>query len=205
MRRLPDAASRGVSITLDLEGEALPAVEGEPVACSLIAAGEPVLARSIKYHRARGPYCFSGACSHCLMRVDGVPNVYTCRVPARSGLKLERQNAYPSAKVDVFEAIDWFFPKGLDHHEMFAGVPVAEQVMAKVARQLAGLGLLPASPAPQRPPVQILRTRVAVVGGGAAGLSPARACPSSSSSASASPAVGSSPGRPSQRLRSCPT
>jgi sarcosine oxidase, subunit alpha len=106
--------------------------------------------------------------------VDGVPNVYTCRVPARAGMKLERQNAYPSAKVDVFEAIDWFFPKGLDHHEMFAGVPVAEQVMAKVARQLAGLGLLPASPAPERMPAQTLRTRVAVVGGGASGLSAAQ-------------------------------
>ncbi|MET0404591.1 MAG: 2Fe-2S iron-sulfur cluster-binding protein [Cystobacter sp.] len=174
MRRLPDAASRGPSITLDLEGESVPAIEGEPVACSLIAAGEPVLARSIKYHRARGPYCFSGACSHCLMRVDGLPNVYTCRVPARDGMKLERQNAYPSAKVDVFEAIDWFFPKGLDHHEMFAGVPVAEQVMAKVARQLAGLGLLPTAPAPERPPMQTLRTRVAVVGAGAAGLTAAQ-------------------------------
>ncbi|WNG58211.1 NAD(P)-binding protein [Archangium gephyra] len=174
MRRLPDAAARGKSITLDLEGETVPAVEGEPVACSLIATGESVLARSIKYHRARGPYCFSGACSHCLMRVDGVPNVYTCRTPARAGMKLERQNAYPSAKVDVFEAIDWFFPNGLDHHEMFAGVPVAEQVMAKVARQLAGLGLLPASPAPERMPVQTLRTRVALVGGGAAGLAAAQ-------------------------------
>ncbi|WNG27293.1 NAD(P)-binding protein [Cystobacter fuscus] len=174
MRRLPDAASRGKSITMDLEGETVPAIEGEPVACSLIAAGESVLARSIKYHRARGPYCFSGACSHCLMRVDGLPNVYTCRVPARDGMKLERQNAYPSAKVDVFEAIDWFFPKGLDHHEMFAGVPVAEQVMAKVARQLAGLGLLPTAPAPERLPVETVRTRVAVVGAGAAGLAAAQ-------------------------------
>jgi sarcosine oxidase, subunit alpha len=174
MRRLPDAASRGKSITLDLEGEAVPAVEGEPIACSLVAAGETVLSRSIKYHRARGPYCFSGACSHCLMRVNGVPNVCTCRVPAREGMKLERQNAYPSAKVDVFESIDWFFPKGLDHHEMFAGVPVVEKVMLKVARQLAGLGLLPASLAPERMPAQTLRTRVAVVGGGAAGLSAAR-------------------------------
>jgi len=160
---------------MDLEGETVPALEGEPVACSLIAAGESVLARSIKYHRARGPYCFSGACSHCLMRVDGVPNVYTCRVAARDGMKLERQNAYPSAKVDVFEAIDWFFPKGLDHHEMFAGMPVAEQVMAKVARQLAGLGLLPDAPAPARMPVQIIRIRVAVVGAGAAGLAAAQA------------------------------
>jgi sarcosine oxidase subunit alpha len=174
MRRLPDAAARGKSITVDLEGEAVPAIEGEPVACSLVAAGEDVLARSIKYHRPRGPYCFAAACSHCLMRVDGKPNVYTCQTPAREGMRLERQNAYPSAKVDVFEAIDWFFPRGLDHHEMFAGVPVAEQVMAKVARQLAGLGLLPDAAAPERMPAQELRTRVAVVGAGAAGLAAAQ-------------------------------
>ncbi|WP_163781721.1 2Fe-2S iron-sulfur cluster-binding protein [Myxococcus vastator] len=174
MRRLPDVPPRGRAITVDLEGESLPAIEGEPVACSLIAAGEPMLARSIKYHRPRGPYCFAGACSHCLMRVDGVPNVYACRTPAREGMKLERQNAYPSAKVDIFESIDWFFPKGMDHHEMFAGVPVAEQVMAKVARQLAGLGLLPRTPAPVTAPARTVRTRVAVVGGGAAGLAAAR-------------------------------
>ena len=62
------------------------------------------------------------------MRVDGAPNIYTCRVLARAGMRLERQNAYPNAQVDVFRAIDWLFPKGLNHHEMFAGVPVAEQV-----------------------------------------------------------------------------
>ncbi|RJS25209.1 ferredoxin [Corallococcus sp. H22C18031201] len=174
MRRLPDVPPRGRAITVDLEGESIPAIEGEPVACSLIAAGESVLARSVKYHRPRGPYCFAAACSHCLMRVDGQPNVYTCRTPAQAGMKLERQNAYPSAKVDVFETIDWFFPKGLDHHEMFAGVPVAETVMAKVARQLAGLGLLPREAADPLPPAQTLRTRVAVVGAGAAGLDAAR-------------------------------
>ncbi len=174
MRRLPDVPPRGRAITVDLEGESIPAIEGEPVACSLVAAGEPMLARSIKYHRPRGPYCFAGACSHCLMRVDGVPNVYACRTPARDGMKLERQNAYPSASVDIFESIDWFFPKGMDHHEMFAGVPVAEQVMAKVARQLAGLGLLPREPAPDVAPARTVRTRVAVVGGGAAGLAAAR-------------------------------
>lgn len=174
MRRIPDAPPRGKAITVDFEGETLPAIEGEPVACSLIAAGEAVTARSIKYHRPRGPYCFSGACSHCLMRVDGVPNVYTCRTPARAGMRLERQNAYPSAKVDVFEAVDWFFPNGLDHHQMFAGVPVAEQVMAKVARQLAGLGQLPEREAPQRLPARELRVRVAVVGGGAAGSAAAK-------------------------------
>ena len=79
-------------------------------------------------------------------------------------MRLERQNAYPSAKVDVFGAIDWFFPQGLDHHEMFAGVPVAEKVMAKVARQLAGWACCRTSPRPARPPAQDAATRVAVVG-----------------------------------------
>jgi sarcosine oxidase subunit alpha len=159
---------------VDLDGDAVPAIEGEPVACSLVAAEETVFARSIKYHRPRGAFCFAAACSHCLMRVDGMPNVYTCRVPARAGMRLERQNAFPSAKVDVFSTIDWFFPHGLDHHKMFAGVPVAEQVMAKVARQLAGLGLLPDQEAPPLLPARNLNTRVAVVGGGAAGLAAAR-------------------------------
>ncbi|RKH36440.1 2Fe-2S iron-sulfur cluster-binding protein [Corallococcus sicarius] len=174
MRRLPDATPRGRAITVDLEGESIPAVEGEPVACSLIAAGENVLSRSVKYHRPRGPFCFAAACSHCLMRVDGLPNVYTCRTPAKEGMRLERQNAYPSANVDIFATIDWFFPKRFDHHEMFAGVPIAEDVMAKVARQLAGLGLLPKEPGPEALPSRTIQIQVAVVGGGPAGLEAAR-------------------------------
>lgn len=173
MRRLENGLPRGSEIAVDFEGDSIPAFEGEPVAVSLLAAGEQVFSRSVKYHRPRGPFCFAAACSHCLMRVDGVPNVFTCRTRARSGMRLERQNAFPTAKVDVFASIDWMFPRGLDHHEMFAGVPVAEKVMATVARHLAGLGLLPDSPAPSRLPAEILKTRVAIAGGGAAGLAAA--------------------------------
>lgn len=173
MRRLPGSPKRGKDITIDLEGEAIPAVEGEPVAAALAAAGEGLLARSIKYHRPRGAFCFSGGCSHCLMRVDGVPNVQTCRVPARAGMKLERQNAYPSGKLDVFGAVDFLFPQGMDHHEMFAGVPVVEQVMLRVARQLAGLGKLPDRSPGARPPARSVHTKVLVLGGGASGLAAA--------------------------------
>ncbi len=173
-RRLPGEEGRK-PISLELEGELVPAREGESVATALLLHGERVFARSVKYHRPRAPYCLTGECSQCLMRVDGVPNVFTCRTTARAGMRVERQNAYPSAKVDVFAAIDWMFPFGLDHHAMFAGVPVAEQVMAKVARHLAGLGLLPEKAAPARPAAEIAHTRVAVVGGGAAGLAAARA------------------------------
>ncbi|MBI3184832.1 MAG: (2Fe-2S)-binding protein [Myxococcales bacterium] len=172
MRRL---GGWGKEIELDLEGKLVPALDGEPVAASLLAAGESVFARSVKYHRPRGPFCFSGGCSQCLMRVDGVPNLHTCRVPARAGLKLERQNAYPSAKFDLLAATDWLFPKGLDHHEMFAHVPAADRVLTRVARHLAGLGKLPDEAPPSAKPAETIRTKVAVVGAGPAGSSAARA------------------------------
>ncbi len=174
MRRLagsPDAPE----VTIELDGTPLSARAGEPVASALLAAGETIFSRSVKYHRPRGPFCLAAACSHCLMRVDGVPNQYTCQVPVRAGMRIERQNAYPSATFDVFAATDWVFYKGLDHHELFAGVPVAEKVMAKVARQLAGLGKLPEAPAAPTAPAESLRARVAIVGGGAAGLGAALA------------------------------
>ncbi len=164
----------GKEITLELDGETLPAREGEPVAAALLAAGERVFSRSVKYHRPRGPFCFAAACSQCLMRIDGVPNLYTCRTPARAGMRLERQNAYPSAKFDVFAATDWMFPRGLDHHEMFAGVPIAEQVMAKVARHLAGLGTLPDRPADDPLAAESIEVPVLIVGGGASGLAAAQ-------------------------------
>jgi sarcosine oxidase subunit alpha len=171
MRRL--APGPGPEVTIDFEGKPLPAYEGEPAACALLAAGEGVLSRSVKYHRPRGPFCMAASCSHCLMRIDGTPNRFTCQTPVRAGMRLQRQNAYPSARVDIFSSIDWLFPRGLDHHAMFAGVPVADKVMATVARHLAGLGLLPESAPPQRRMPETLETEVAIVGGGAAGLSAA--------------------------------
>jgi len=174
MRRLVPVPKES-AVTLDFEGTAVPAQEGEPVAVALLLAGHQVLARSVKYHRPRSAFCLSAACSQCLMRIDGTPNLFSCRVPARNGMRLHRQNSYPSAKVDVFSAIDWLFPSGLDHHAMFAGVPVADKVMAKVARHLAGLGLLPDAPADTRAPPEFLRTEVAIAGGGAAGFAAAEA------------------------------
>ena len=171
MRRLPPET--GPELTIEYERQPLSAREGEPAACALLAAGETVFSRSIKYHRPRGPFCMAGSCSNCLMRIDGVPNRFSCQTPVRAGMRIERQNAYPSVKVDVFSSIDWLFPKGMDHHSMFAGVPVAEKVMATVARHLAGLGLLPESPPPLPRPAERLSVDVVVVGAGAAGLAAA--------------------------------
>jgi sarcosine oxidase subunit alpha len=134
------------SVELAFEGRSIPAVPGEPVAVALLRAGERILSRSVKYHRPRGIQCMQEHCAGCLVRVDGLPNRFACTTPCADGMAVARQNAFPNASTDVFRAIDWAFPSTFNHHEMLAGVPVASQVMAKVARKLAGLGELPALP-----------------------------------------------------------
>jgi sarcosine oxidase subunit alpha len=108
------------------------------------------------------------------MQVDGIPNVPTCRVPARAGMHLERQNAMPDARVDLLRAADFVFRSWFNHHEFLAGVPIAEDVLQRVARKLSGLGVLPRRPAPGRPPAVKETHDVVIVGAGAAGLSAAR-------------------------------
>lgn len=161
-------------ITFELDGESITAQQGEPVAVAFVAAGRTTLARSIKYHRPRGPFCFASACSHCLVRIDGVPNQYACQVEVKPGMRVERQNAFPDASIDVLQATDFVFKKWFNHHEFMAGVPLVERVMLEVARKLAGLGVLPEKPAPDRPPAVVESVRVAIVGGGSAGLAVAK-------------------------------
>jgi len=161
-------------VTLDFEGQEISAREGEPVAVSLLASDERLFARSVKYHRARGPYCLSGGCGQCLLRIDGVPNMQSCRVPAKAGMRLERQNAFPDADADLFAAADLVFPKWFNHHEFLAGVPLAHGVMLAIARQLSGLGKLPDKVGPEAPPAVVEHVPVAIVGAGAAGLEAAQ-------------------------------
>lgn len=174
---LPGAPERGIAI--DFEGRRVPAVLGEPVAVALLREGQLVLARSSKYHRPRGAFCFAESCGNCLMRVSGEPDRLACAAPCTDGLEVATQNALPGASRDLLRSIDWAFPKGMDHHEMFAGVPLAEDVMAVVARKLAGLGELPshvAAPA-ENPPER--RVDVCVVGLGRAGRAAAVAAKAS--------------------------
>ena len=128
---------------LSFEGDDVPACAGESVAVALFASGERVLSRSIKYHRPRGFFCLAGHCGACLMRIDGKPNVRACKTPVKEGMRVERQNAFPTGAFDVLGAADFFFPKGMDHHTMMTSPRALNAVLNKVVRQLGGLGKLP--------------------------------------------------------------
>ncbi|HXN34450.1 MAG TPA: 2Fe-2S iron-sulfur cluster-binding protein [Polyangiaceae bacterium] len=156
-------------VALQLDGEDIVADRGEPVAIALIAAGHLALARSPKFHRPRGPSCLRAACDGCLARVDDEPNVMTCRTPAADAMRIETQNVVGSSETDLLRATDWFFPEGMNHHELFVGIPGAQRVLQALARRVAGLGRLPGE---ARAPRSAGRRAVdaLVVGAGPAGM-----------------------------------
>ena len=160
------------------DGDRVVAERGEPLAHALIAADRLPLARSPKLHRPRGPYCLRGGCDGCLARVDGVPNVMTCLHPVAGGERVETQNVLGTRGVDALRAADFLFPKGIDHHRLFAGIRGVSGVVQSFARRVAGLGKLPET---LEPPSEArhLEVDALVVGGGASGLATLAELPAS--------------------------
>lgn len=156
-------------VTITLDGEPIEAETGEPLAAALVAAGKTTIARSPKFHRPRGPACMRGACDGCLARVNDVPNVMTCLVPAEAGTAVVSQNRLGPRDADLLRMTDWFFPEGMNHHELFAGIPGVQTIMQGFARRVAGLGKLPAKELSARR-AQRRSADVVVVGAGPSGM-----------------------------------
>lgn len=161
--------------SIEVDGGRVAARTGESVAAALLAAGRPVLARSYKYHRPRGPFCLAGTCGNCFVRADGVPSQRACRTPCRDGLVVETQNAFPSAAHDLLRAIDLVAPRGLDHHHLMTWSRLANRAAVAISRQLAGLGRLPDRDARPAAPPEESGFDALVVGAGPAGLGAAEA------------------------------
>jgi sarcosine oxidase subunit alpha len=174
MARLPDPRFAPDGLLL-VDGRAIPARTGESVAEALVAAGRPLLSRSAKYHRPRGPFCLTGSCGSCLVRVDGEPNRRACRTPCRDGLRVETQNAWPDATHDLLGAIDLATPGGLDVHHLLTRPKALNDLLVSAARRLAGLGRFPDAPGEPHPPVAEERVEALVLGAGPAGLGAAEA------------------------------
>jgi sarcosine oxidase subunit alpha len=121
---------------------------GDPLLRSLVAAERrlPVLQRSIRYHRPRAPFCGIGVCTQCLVRVNGVPNVRSCRYAPREGDRVETENAWPSPRVDLLGVLDFVFYRGLDTLRGFRRPRFAMPLYQRVVRRLAGYGRLPDFP-----------------------------------------------------------
>ena len=174
--RLParqgEAIRRDRPIRFRFERRTIAAFEGDTVGSALAAAGVTITGRSFKYHRPRGLSCMTGSCPNCLMQIDGIPNVRACTEPARDGMRVERQNAWPSADRDVHGWLNTFsfmMPPGF-YYKIFQHPRWAWPLVEPFIRSKAGLGKVPHEPDHRRRRRINLHPDVLVIGAGAAGL-----------------------------------
>ncbi|MGB6500576.1 MAG: 2Fe-2S iron-sulfur cluster-binding protein [Thermoplasmata archaeon] len=147
------------------------AFAGETLLEALSRDGVPKVVRSVRYHRPRGPFCGTGDCTGCLVRVNGRPNVRACVHPVGDGDRVDRGNGWPSASFDLLGAIDLVTPHGIDTLRGFRRPAWAHGLYHRVIRRLAGYGEAPDSAAGTAIVTgpRAVETEVAVIGAGASG------------------------------------
>ena len=79
------------TVTIEADGEPVEAIDGEPIAAALMAAGKSIFRYTRKKGEPRGVFCAIGQCTDCMMTVDGIPNVRTCVTPVKQGMKVQTQ------------------------------------------------------------------------------------------------------------------
>ena len=163
------------------DGRYVRAYEGDTLASALLAGGHLLQGRSFKYHRPRGPVAAGPEEPNALMGVgEGArftPNVRATTEPARDGVPVRSQNAWPSLDADVGIVNDWaarFLPAGFYYKTFIHPRPLWKHLFEPVIRRAAGLGAAPTDGDADRYEQCYAFCDTLVVGGGVAGLLAAR-------------------------------
>jgi len=80
---------RKKKVTIEVNGQSIPAYEGETLLAALIAAGFRELKKSPVKGEPRSALCGMGVCYECIVTVDGVPNVRSCMTEVKDNMKVE--------------------------------------------------------------------------------------------------------------------
>jgi predicted molibdopterin-dependent oxidoreductase YjgC len=84
--RIEKGVTRPEAVTIDVDGEAMPAYPGESVAAALLAGGRRAF-RVTEAGLPRGPFCNMGVCFDCLVEVDG-RRLRACMTAVRPGMRV---------------------------------------------------------------------------------------------------------------------
>ncbi|MEN6414267.1 MAG: (2Fe-2S)-binding protein [Veillonellales bacterium] len=91
------------TVTIYFEGTPIVAREGQTVASALMSNGIYKLGHSRNSSQARGLYCGSGRCQSCLMSINGVDHVRSCKTLVREGMVVKQCTGDPDVRRDRHE------------------------------------------------------------------------------------------------------
>lgn len=80
---------RKEKVNILVNGNELPAYEGETVLAALIASGYKSLKRSAFLKEKRGALCGMGVCFECLITINGIPNKRACMCQVEDNMEIE--------------------------------------------------------------------------------------------------------------------
>ena len=135
---------RSKKINFTFEGEKYTAFEGDTISSALWAAGQTVLGRSFKYHRARGVLSLANHDVNILV-TDGIDtNMRADVVLVKDGMTLNAVNTIGGVKKDknsYIDAISPLLPVGF-YYKAFHTPRRFFPFWEKVIRKAAGLGVV---------------------------------------------------------------
>ncbi len=141
------------SVTIKFKGKALKCRANTTIAVALWEKGIRHLSTSPKYGRPRGLTCARGACTACLMRVDGIPNIRTCETIVAEGMDVQKQDAgtfYAPPMQKFLAEGGSLFPVGF-YYKWFTKPVALSNFFIQQIRPLAGVGRIPKAPLRELP------------------------------------------------------
>ena len=181
--RLPEggAIDRSRPIGFSFHGRRYTGFAGDTLASALIANGVHLVGRSFKYHRPRGVLSAGTEEPNALVQLESgprtVPNLKATRVELYDGLTARSVNCWPGPGFDLGAVNDFahqLIPAGF-YYKTFMWPHGGWHFYERFIRRMAGLGLAPEDPDPDRYERMNAHCDVLVVGAGPAGLAAAQA------------------------------
>ncbi|WP_318012834.1 sarcosine oxidase subunit alpha family protein [Mesorhizobium sp. CA13] len=168
------------------DGRELGGYRGDTLASALLANRVMLTGRSFKYHRPRGIFSAGPEEPNALVTLGSggrrEPNLPATTLELAEGMAAESQNRWPSLAFDMQSVNGLFAPllsAGFYYKTFMGPTRRAWMFYEHFIRKAAGLGRAGTEPDPDRYETRHAFADIAVVGGGPAGLSAARAAAAS--------------------------